>query len=293
MKTIIACTDFSASATNAVKYAAALAAATKAKLVLFRYFEYPVAGTDLPQVYPTAFGDEMAADFEHQLQALKVELARTHPMEIECVVRSFSLHSDLEELFHADQADLVVMGIEGQNMVLNALAGNMTTTTIRHGHLPLLVVPQGVTFHPVQKILFSCDHHAIPNPDTLRILRELAIFFDAYIEVINFFKLGKTSILAQQSLQPSAKFNLETLLAGTRHGYSFQEETAADKDILYEAARTSADLVAMISHHHSFLSTLLNQSDTQRIATTIALPLLVLGEKVQQPAEVEEMEEAV
>ena len=48
MKTIIACTDFSSSATNAVQYAAALAAATKAKLVLFRYFEYPVAATDLP-----------------------------------------------------------------------------------------------------------------------------------------------------------------------------------------------------------------------------------------------------
>ena len=290
MKAIIACTDFSPSATNAVQYAAALAAATKAKLVLFRYFEYPVAATDLPlpQIYPTAFGDEMAADLAHQLQATKVELARTYPIEIECVVRSLSLHGDLEELFHTEQADLVVMGIQGQNMVLNALAGNVTTAAIRHGKLPLLVVPQGVAFHPVQKILFSCDDQAIPNPDTLRILRDLAIAFDAYIEVINFFKLGETSVLAYQGLRPTAEVNLETLLAGTRHGYSFQEETAADKDLLYVAAHSAADLVAMISHHHSFWSTLLNKSDTQRVATTIALPLLVLGEKLLQLAEVEE-----
>ncbi len=290
MKAIIACTDFSPSATNAVQYAAALAAATKAKLVLFCYFEYPVAATDLPlpQIYPTAFGDEMAADLAHQLQATKVELARTYPIEIECVVRSLSLHGDLEELFHTEQADLVVMGIQGQNMVLNALAGNVTTAAIRHGKLPLLVVPQGVAFHPVQKILFSCDDQAIPNPDTLRILRDLAIAFDAYIEVINFFKLGETSVLAYQGLRPTAEVNLETLLAGTRHGYSFQEETAADKDLLYVAAHSAADLVAMISHHHSFWSTLLNKSDTQRVATTIALPLLVLGEKLLQLAEVEE-----
>ena len=292
MKTIIACTDFSPSATNAVQYAAALAAATKAKLVLFRYFEYPVAATDLPlpEVYPTAFGEEMAAESEHKLQDIKVELTRTHSIEIECVVRSLSLHSDLEELFHAEQADLVVMGIAGQNMVLNALAGNVTTAAIRHGNLPLLVVPQGVVFHPVQKILFSCDDQAIPNPDTLRILRNLAIAFDAYIEVLNFFDLEKMQATTPQSLRPAAKINLETMLAGTRHGFFYKNEEIADKGILYEAIRSAADLVAMIPHHHSFWSTLLNQSETQRIATTITLPLLVLGEKVQQLAEVAEME---
>ena len=179
------------------------------------------------------------------------------------------------------------MGIAGQNMVLNALAGNVTTAAIRHGNLPLLVVPQGVVFHPVQKILFSCDDQAISNPDTLRILRNLAIAFDAYIEVLNFFDLEKMQATTPQSLRPAAKINLETMLAGTRHGFFYKNEEIADKGILYEAIRSAADLVAMIPHHHSFWSTLLNQSETQRIATTITLPLLVLGEKVQHLAEVE------
>ncbi len=289
MKTIIACTDFSADATNAVQYAAALAAATKAKLVLFRYLEYPVAATDLPlpQIYPTAFGDEMAAESERRLQEIKVELTRSYSIKIECIVRSVNLHSDLEEIFHTEQADLVVMGIAGQNMVLNALAGNVTTAAIRHGRLPLLVVPQGVVFHPVRKILFSCDDQAIPNPDTLRILRELAIVFDAYIEVLNFYDLEKMTSMATQGPRPAAKINLEAMLAGTRHGYFYKNEAVADKGILYEAVRSAADLVAMIPHHHSFWSTLLNQSETQRIATTITLPLLVLGEKVQHLTEVE------
>ena len=289
MKTIIACTDFSPSATNAVHYAAALAAAAKTKLVLFRYFEYPVAATDLPlpQGYITAFGDEMAAESERQLQEIKAELTRTYPIEIQCVVRSLSLHGDLEEIFHAEQANLVVMGMEGHNKVVNALAGNVTTAAIRHGNLPLLVVPQGVVFHPVKKILFSCDDQAIPNPDTLRILRELAIVFDAYIEVLNLYDLEKMTSTATQGLRPAAKINLETMLAGTRHGYFYKIEEVADKGILYEAVRSSADLVAMIPHHHSFWSTLLNQSETQRIATTITLPLLVLGEKVQHLTEVE------
>ena len=290
MKTIIACTDFSASASNAVRYAAALATAANARLILFRHFNYPVAATDLPDMYPNTFGDEMGADFERGLQEIKAELSRAYPIEIECVVRSLSLHEDLEEIFHAEQADLVVMGMQGQNKVLNALAGNVTTAAIRHGRLPLLVVPQGVVFHPVKKILFTCDDHAIPNPDTLRILRTLAIIFDAYIEVLNFYDLEKISTSTPQGLRPAAKINLETMLAGTRYGFFYKNEDVADKGILYEAIRSAADLVAMIPHHHSFWSTLLNQSETQRVATTITLPLLVLGERVQQLAEVEEME---
>ncbi len=292
MKTIIACTDFSASAGNAVQYAAALAAAAGAKLVLFRHFSYPVATTDLPDMYPNTFGDEMGVDFERGLQEIKVDLNRTYHIEIECVVRSLSLQDDLEEVFHAERADLVVMGMEGQSKVLNALAGNVTTAAIRHGRLPLLVVPQGVVFHPVKKILFSCDDHAIPNPDTLRILRELAIVFDAYIEVLNFCDLEKIMTSTPQGLRPAAKLNLETMLVGTRHGYFYKNEEVADKGILYEAVRSAADLVAMIPHHHSFWSTLLNQSETQRIATTITLPLLVLGERVQHLAEVEVKETA-
>jgi nucleotide-binding universal stress UspA family protein len=290
MKTIIACTDFSPDATNAVQYAAALAAATKAKLVLFHYFDYPVAGTDLPQLNPMVIADEMDLQLERKLEGIRAELTRTYPIKIECIVRSFSLHSDLEELFHDEQADLVVMGIEGQNMVLNALA-NVTTATIRRGKVPVLVVPRGVAFHPLKRILFSCDNHVINNPDTLRILRDLAIVFDAHIQVLNLFELDKMSALVLKDARPSAKNSLETLLTGTRHGYTYKSEEVIDKGILYEAARSSADLVAMVSHRHSFLSTLLNQSATQRIATAISLPLLVLGEKVEQLAEVEQMEE--
>ena len=75
------------------------------------------------------------------------------------------------------------------------------------------------------------------------------------------------------------------LLTGTRHGYSYENEDAVKEGILYEAARSGADLVAMIPHHHSFLSSLLNQSETQRVAAAIMLPLLVLGERVKEAEE--------
>ena len=287
MKTIIVCTDFSPNATNAVQYAAALAASVEARLILFHHFTYPVPATDLPDVYPAIFVDELEDNAEHRLDNLKAELAKTYSIDIECKVRSLTLTSDLEEIVVTEQADLVVMGIQGQSAVFNALFGNVTAAAIRRGKLPLLVVPQGVVFHPIQKILFPYDGKSIPQPATLQPLQDLATAFDAYIEVFTLFDLQKTPELVPASAEAPASKNLEVVLSTTRHGYSYENEENVDKGILYEATRSSADLVAMITHHHSFWSTLLNQSETQRIAAHILLPLLVLGERSEAVAEVE------
>ena len=280
MKTIIACTDFSPDASHAVKYAAALAKSTKARLVLFHYFSYPVPATDLSMAFPTVFVDEMAEGLEHRLQELKAELAKAYSIEIDCVVRSWDFSLDLEDVFQEMQADLVVMGTQGHSAVMNVLVGSMSAAAIRRGKLPLLIVPRGVGYHTIKKIIFPYDDHEIENADLLRPLLDLATHFDAYIEVLTLFDLKRTPELVPQTSISAAKKSLDVLLAKTQHGYSYENEAALDQGILYEAARSSADLVAMIPHHHSFWSNLLNQSKTQKVAAAITLPLLVLGENV-------------
>ena len=285
MKSIIACTDFSANGNNAVKYAAALANAMESKLILFHHFTYPVPATDLPMAFPTIFVDDMITGFEHRLQTLKEELGKTYPIEIDCIVKSWDMKSDLEEAFTEANADLIVMGMQGQSAVLNALIGNVTSTAIRNGKLPILVIPRGVGFHPVQKIIFPSDDHVVESPATIQPLLDLAKGFDAYIEVLTLFDLQQTPALVPKSGKSAAKEKLDQVLAHTRHGYSYENELAVEKGILYEAARSKADMVAMIPHHHSFWSNLMNQSKTQKVAASIHLPLLVLPEKVKQAVE--------
>jgi nucleotide-binding universal stress UspA family protein len=147
-------------------------------------------------------------------------------------------------------------------------------------------VSQGVAFHPIKKILFSFDDQAILNPKTIEALLDLALCFDAYVEIFTMFDLNATPNLAPQGELSAAKRHLETLLQGIRHGYSYENERTIDKGILSEALRNEADLVAMIPHHHSFLSNLFNLSETQRVATSTTLPLLVLGEMVKWPEDI-------
>lgn len=279
MKTIIVCTDFSPIATNAVQYAAALAKVVKARLVLYHYFNYPIPASDLQGIFPAVAPNKVTDGLERRLKDIKTSLVSTYQIEVECVVRSLDFSIDLEGLFHSEKANLVVIGKHGQSAVVNTLVGSVASNAIRRGKLPLLVVPQGVVFHPFKKILFPCDDHEILHAETLRALRDMAVAFDAYIEVLTLFDLEKTPALAPQGKLSPAKNNLEIRLDGTRHGYSFENEEFVDRGILDEATRSAADLVAMIPHHHSLWSNLLNQSKTQQIAAAISVPLLVLGER--------------
>ncbi len=281
MKTIIACTDFSPNASHAVKYAASLAKSTKARLVLFHFFSYPVPATDLPMPFPSAIAGEMEIGLKHKLEELKAEIETSYSIEVTGVLRSWDFSLDLEEVFQEELADLVVMGMQGHSAILNALVGSVSATTIRRGNLPVLAIPRGVGFHHIKKIIFPCDDQEVKREETLQPLIDLATHFDSYIEVLTLFDLKKTPELVPQHQLSEAKKSLDILLAKTKHGYSYESETAVEKGIIYEAARSSADMVAMIPHHHSFWSNLLNQSRTQRVAASITLPLLVLGEKVK------------
>ncbi len=278
MRTIIACTDFSPVAANAVQYAAALASATNAPLLLYHHFKYPIPATDMTGLYPAKLIDEVTENLETSLSEIKDNLSKSYQIEIGFVVRSLDMQADLEDVFQSEDAGLVVMGLQGSNWVSHLLFGSETARAIRRGKLPLLLIPKGSAFQPPKKILFPFDDQEIPNPGIVQPLLDLADYFDAHIEVLTLFDLEKTPELAPQRIMPASKGNLDALLVGTSHEFAYLYEDNIKNGILSEAAQGSADIVAMISHHHSFLSMLLHQSETQRVASSIQIPLLVLGE---------------
>jgi nucleotide-binding universal stress UspA family protein len=277
VKTIIACTDFSPIADNAVSYAAALASATHARLLLYHHFTYPIPASDLPGYNPGIFVDEAAAGYEARLREVKKALLGRYQIEVDYVVRSFDLNLDLETLFKNEEGSLVVMGLKGQSALVSALFGSVAISAIRRAKLPLLLIPEEAVFHPLKKILFPFDDQTIASTAILQPLCDLATNFDAYIEVITLFDLEKTPTLAPKHALSAPKIKLDDILSGIRHGFTYENEDVVSNGILYEAARSSANLVAMIPHHRSFLVSLLNQSHTQQIAASIDLPLLVLG----------------
>lgn len=287
MNTILACTDFSSSASNAVEYAAALADAVGARLVLFHHFTYPVPATDVPFLQPLVYVDEMAASHENHLDRIQEELLTRYPqLDISTEVRSLTFQEDLQEVFESAEADVVVLGTKGHSPVANVLRGSVVSAIIRQGKLPVLLVPEGRVYQTVGKILFPTDVHYFENAQVLKPLYTAASTFGAYVEVLTFVQReGELSELAaapEGTVVPT-RSNISLLLGSVRHGFSYENEQQVRLGILEEAARVQADWVAMVPHHHSLLSALLNTSETQRVAAVLQVPLLVLGERVRTP----------
>ena len=296
MNAIIATTDFSASSANAVRYAAAFADATGARLVLFHHFIYPAPATDVPFLQPLVYVDEMSASHERHLADIRAELLKVFPkLDISTVVRSLSLQEDLEELFHEEEADIVVMGTKAHSPLSSVLLGSVSSKTIRRGKLPVLLVPECCSYHTVQKILFPSDRHYFGNAQILQPLHDAAKTFSAYVEVLTLGNRDDLSELAAPSAEHGTptRSNLSLLLGDVQHGFSYENERDVQAGIVEEAARVQADWVAMVPHHHSVFATLFNTSETQRVAGSLKLPLLVLGERVPHAPEEAEPIDAV
>jgi nucleotide-binding universal stress UspA family protein len=280
MKTIIASTDFSPNAGQAVAYAAGLARALNARLALFHHFTYPVPATDLPDVVPL-YVDELAVELERRLNKVKAGLQEAFPgLEVGVMVRSGDLLRDLEDVFRAERADLVVLGMRGENPGLNALFGSVTARVIRKGKLPAIVVPPDAAFRAPKKILFAFDFDAQTDLRRIEPLVDLAASFDAYVNVLNLFADDDMPAPTAVGRKMLKKQSLDALLGGLRHGYTLEEGTAIADGILEHAAYFGADLLAMIPHHHSYLSNLLQRSATQEVAAKMKAPLLVLAERI-------------
>ncbi len=112
MKTIIAPTDFSEVSLNAVNYAADLAAAVKAELVLVNVVQIPVTVAEIPLTEVEY--KNMREESEMQLADLSVKLLLRVKNKIKIYSKMLlgSIENELEEICKVKKPFAVVMGMK-------------------------------------------------------------------------------------------------------------------------------------------------------------------------------------
>ncbi|MBB5015313.1 universal stress protein [Rehaibacterium terrae] len=142
LRTLLACTDFSPHATQAVHRAARLAGAHAATLVLAHAY-------DAPTIVP-AWGDpgggawvseeQVSEGLRERLQREGAELATEYGIAVQTTLLTGSVHRRLVEHADATGADLLVVGAHGDTGLLGRLLGSTTQKILRLSHRPVLVV---------------------------------------------------------------------------------------------------------------------------------------------------------
>lgn len=267
MKTIIVTTDYSDVSRNAAMYAAALAQRTGAKIILYHAFFVHVIPTEVPVNLPAA--EELTSIHVEKLGKIAQEITQRFGIQVEFITDSIPVVDALPKLVTQHHAELVVMGMRGLGTIDQRVFGSITVAVIRQVKSPVLVVPEEARYRDLTKIMFACDYQSLASSNKLTPLKELALTFNATVQVLHIDQPGAENTGKKLP-------DIENLLQGVKHEYVFLQEDDILEGIEKGISEYQPDLLVMIPREHSFWDVLLNRSTTRKVAYQTHIPLLTI-----------------
>lgn len=276
MKTIIAATDFSPIALNAVNYAADMASVIEAHLVLLNVSQYPVTVTDIP-VPAEALGETMTANRESLEQLRNHLLHKTgNKIQIDIEVRAGGIVPEIKDFCEDAKPYAVVIGIQESGAVERMLFGDNSFEAIQNLSCPLILVPQGARFNRISKMGLACDlHHVIENVPA-NVISRLVNDFHAQLHVLYVGKEHEGKKTALRTVQESAW--LQEMLNDIQPEYHFIKGNDIDAAINDFADNNNLDLLMVIPRHHGWVNNIFHRSHTHEVAMHAHVPIVAVHE---------------
>lgn len=239
MKTIIVATDFSATASNAVDYAAKMAVCRHKELLLLYVYTPPVTYADIP--LPVNLED-MNTIADVQMKALEERLTREHGgiLNITTQVELGSFYDVLQQTCRNVQPFAVVMGSQGTTAAERFLFGSHTVHAMKHLPWPLITVPPQATFHTIKKIGLACDMNDVADTTPVKAIAAWVKDFGAQLFVLN-----------------------------------VDTERAYDPDAVFEAG-VLEDLLMVLPKKNHGLEAIFHKSHTKQLVLNCEVPLMAL-----------------
>ncbi len=272
LRSILAPTDFSDIALNALAYAKSIAAVHGAGVNVVH----------VHQAQAVAANPYLTQPSEEELQVKEVQLdsfldrpvftngfdSSQVPMRKEMIIGP--VIEEIKRLSKAPGTDMIVMGATGDNRLLNRLFGSVSSEVARRASCPVLLVPKEARYKGFRHIVFAGNFE--PHEDiVLPRLLDLARRFDSEVHYVH-VNANAEEHYAAHKIQ---------LQAGTGPRQFFSEITTIEsRDVLEGLSRyateQNADLIAMSTTQRPFIEALFHRSITRQAALHIRIPLLIL-----------------
>ena len=141
MKHVVVATDFSDIAEHALDRAVSLAAQLGASITIVHSYELPMLS--LPDGVVVATAEMMVTIVAAAQQHLDKTVKRLaeQGVTVKSVLRSGVPWEEINDVAHAESADLIVIGTHGRRGLARALMGSVAERVVRTSKLPVLVVP--------------------------------------------------------------------------------------------------------------------------------------------------------
>lgn len=276
MHKILIPTDFSKNSMNAAKYAAELFKHGPSEIYLLHAFADEVYNDKL-KMEDAIFDDlkELALrKAEENLKQMKKDLFAfsPNPKHKIITVAEFGLLVDtVNDWVEKENADIVVMGTQGETDDKNITFGSNTLQVIKYVKCPVLAIPELFEdVHP-SNILFPTDFMI---PFKRRELKLLGSISKRFATKINFLYVSKFPTLSLR--QQDNKAFVEACLDQNQLEFNQKDKKNITKAVNTFIIENPIDMLVMVNTRRSYLEKVLYQSTIEKIGLKIDIPFLVL-----------------
>lgn len=273
MRTIIAPTDFSTLSLNAVNYAADLAVAIHADLLLLNVVQIPATVSEIPL---TEFEyDEMTDEAERELYVLKSQLSlRTrNKINVELRMMVGSVNHELEEICEHKRPFAIVMATKGAGTVERFFIGSNTVFAVNNLKYPVLVVPQNISFSGIKKIALASDLEDLAEYTPIETVKEWVNVFRSSLDIINVSAEGR-----QKVETVPASISLLNQLRELHPQFYFLEKDNVEEGVYQFVEEQKPDLLIVIPKKHELVEGMFHRSRTKPFILHPHIPVLAISE---------------
>jgi nucleotide-binding universal stress UspA family protein len=271
MRTLIATTDFSPSSINAVHYAADMAKAINAGLILFNAVRVPMAVSEIP--VPEATLGDMLTEAARELNTLKDKLVlrTTGKVNITTEVVMGNFADKIDEISDKYSPFAIIMGIVPGKAIERFFLGSNTMYAINRNPNPILIVPERASFRPINKIGLACDLEAVAETIPFKVVSEWVSVFKSTLNIIHVSKNGK----AQKSSQIAEAISLQNHLNKFHPKFEFLTGDNLAEKLNEYTKEHKLDLLIVVPRHHGFLG-LFDKKHAKNIILHHEIPILAI-----------------
>jgi nucleotide-binding universal stress UspA family protein len=268
MKTILAATNYTALAENAINYAAGIARQNNYKLILLNDFTVSVhvenARLSAKQV------EELIDENRILLESKALILAGEYGIEVIARATFSFIDNAIKEIVAEYQPEMIVMGMEEKSLE-QELLGNTTTSIIKKLRAPVLAIPGNVKFNVPKKVLFACDVLNGVSEQILAQIKNVALTTQAEVEVL---LINETiDQLKEMGADAAALNRIDDGLEGIDYYYKNIKSDSIIEGIANEIENLGADLLIMVPEQHGFWGSMVHRSKTRIMASGLNIPL--------------------
>ena len=275
MKKIIFPTDFSAASKNAFLYAIEMAKTFEASIEVVHCFS-PAFDPNQPIViepleesrkfinerlkrFVNLYPDQMIGKDNRKVE-VSYEALMGFPVE------------EIVRLSKEESPFMLIMSTTGDHNLIDKIFGSVSAAVSRHAHSPVLLIPNGVTFHPIKRIMYASNYESVDEA----MIKGVTLFSQIFGANIHFVHVAQEND-ALIALEDEV---FRDMFDETVPPVAFEFNTIQHNDIVEGLNKYAEDhhidLAVFVTYYRSFWSNLMHRSQTRKMALNTKLPLLVM-----------------